>query len=53
MDPYFTTFVKRNLTVHTNTLVIYGFYRSLRLFKTNIHYNFVLNINNYVNVVCP
>jgi hypothetical protein len=60
VDPYFTswfffdseyTFVKFNLTVHTKTLVMYDFYLSLRLFKTNVHYNFVFNIN-YINVVC-
>jgi hypothetical protein len=38
--------------MHTRTLVMYGFYLILRLFKTNIHYDFVFNINNYINV-CP
>jgi hypothetical protein len=45
------TFVKYNLSLHTRTLVMYGFYLSLRLFKTNIYYDFVFNINNYINVV--
>jgi hypothetical protein len=39
--------------MHRKTVVMYGFYVSLRLFKTNIHYNFVFNVNNYINVVCP
>jgi hypothetical protein len=38
--------------MHIKTLVMYGFYLSLKLFKPNIHYNFVFNINNYINVVC-
>jgi hypothetical protein len=39
--------------MHTKTLVKYGFYLSLRLFKINMYYNFVFNINNYINVVRP
>jgi hypothetical protein len=47
------TFVKCNLTIHTKNLVMYTFYLSLRLFKANIYYNSVFNINQYINVVCP
>jgi hypothetical protein len=47
------SFVKCSLTMHKKTVLIYGFYLSLRLFKTNIHYNFVFNINNYIDGVCP
>jgi hypothetical protein len=36
--------------MHTKTLVKYDFYLSLRLFKTNIHHNFVFNVNNHINV---
>jgi hypothetical protein len=39
--------------MNTKTLVTYGSYLSLRLFKTNIHSNFVFNINNYMTVACP
>jgi hypothetical protein len=38
--------------MHEKTLVMYGFYLNLRLCKTNIHYNFVLNSDNYIDV-CP
>jgi hypothetical protein len=60
MDPYFKiwfrffdseyTFVNCNLTMHTKTLVMYDFYLS---FKINIHYNFIFNISNYINIGCP
>jgi hypothetical protein len=61
MDPYFRvwfcfdseyTLVKYNLTMHTRTLVIYGFYLNLTFFKTNIHYDLVFNINKYIHIVC-
>jgi hypothetical protein len=44
-------FIKRNLSMHTRTLEMYGLYLSLRLFKTNIHRDFVFNINNYINII--
>jgi hypothetical protein len=47
------TFVKYDLTMHTRTLVMYGFFLSLRLFKTNIYNDFVFNVNNIINVVYP
>lgn len=58
MGPYFTiwfsvvdseyTFVECNLTMYTRTLVMYGFY--LSFVKSNIFYDFVFNVNNYINV---
>jgi hypothetical protein len=38
--------------MHTKALEMYGFNLSLRVFKTNIHYNFIFNINNYIDSYC-
>jgi hypothetical protein len=55
MDPYFKisfcfnskyTSVKRDLTMHPKTMVIYAIYLRLRLLKINIYYDLYLILIN-------